>query len=150
VPGLAAAAARIVFVLVGEAETPCPISCSAISAAPWAVENVATAPPDPPYSVELTMTIVTCAAGTCACATALARTVSHVSRRRMTLPLQNVESKYVRATAPEPALPSPHVTGSSAPLSVEITSTRWMLMPHHRSPNGAAARNASTNAWTSA
>jgi hypothetical protein len=66
------------------------------------------------------------------------------------LSLQYVESKYVRATVPAPALPSPHATGSSAPLSVDTTSTRWMLMPHHRSPKGAVARNASTNACASA
>jgi hypothetical protein len=71
----------------------CPISCSAISAALAWVENVATSPPDPPYSGELTITIVMWTSGTCACATLRASVPSQVSRRRMAPPAQNVASK---------------------------------------------------------
>ncbi len=75
---------------------------------------------------------------TCDCATLRALVLSQVSRRLIALPLQNVESKYVCATAPEPALLSPQVAGSSAPLSVDVTSIRCTLIAHQRSPNGAA------------
>jgi hypothetical protein len=59
--------------------------------------------------------------------------------------LQNVASKNVRGVVPGP----PHAAGSSAPLSVEVTSTRQTLTPHHSSSNGGVTRIRSTKFWTS-
>ena len=66
-------------------------------------------------------------ADTLATATLSASAELIVNRREILTPpgpvLQNVASKYVAATAPVPA-PSGHTAGSSAPLSVEVTSMR--------------------------
>jgi len=65
-----------------------------ISAARGSVENVATSPPEPPYCVVLTMTIVTSwLEGTCVWATFLALVLSQVSKRRVLPSPQKVESK---------------------------------------------------------
>ena len=61
------------------------------------------------------------------------------SRRVSQRGSQKVASKNVRRFTPEPCVPggsSAHVLGSSAPLSVEVTSTRCTLIAGHSSSKG--------------
>src|SRR3954454_20785781 len=87
--------------------------------------------------------------GTWAFATFLALVLSHVRSRRTSPSPQNVASKYVLGGTPDPVLLSVQVAGSSAPLSVETTSTRCTLIAHHSSLNGAVARSELTKVSTS-
>src|SRR5437899_7823553 len=81
-------------------------------------------PPEPPYSVVLTMTTAVSQPGTWALATLITVPALADSRRRTLPPLQNVASKYVLTAVPEPVEPSPQVAGSSAPDWLEATSMR--------------------------
>lgn len=92
------------------------------------------APPEPPYLLELTITSTWCTSLIIALAAAWARaesTVSNLERRTPPGPaLQKVASKKVLGVAPEPgSSASGHAAGSSAPLSVDMTSILWILMP---------------------
>src|SRR6185503_10679818 len=106
------------------------------------VDVTATWPPEPPYTLLLTMTIAWCHSGTCALSTFSTVALLAVSRRRIAPLPQNVASKYVATTAPVPAQLG--VAGSSAPLSVEVTSMRKTLIEQRsvRSSNGGTANSA--------
>ena len=69
-----------------------PISCSPISIADGAFENVATEPPEPPYTVEFTRTMIMFQATTWALTAVMTLASLTWSRRRMP-ELQKLASK---------------------------------------------------------
>src|SRR5512144_3182798 len=123
----------------------------AISGQPLPVVEVTPTepPPAPPYSEVFTPITAVSQLGTCALRTVMAVEVFAVSRRRTLPPPQNVASKYVAGMAPEPVEPSPHVAGSSAPESVEVTSIRQMLKILQFVSKGGVCRNTSAKCCAS-